>query len=75
MGVLEALTCVFILFKVLGIIDWSWFQVCIPVVIAFGLYSFLIFFFIFSKIRYKILEIYESWKKIFTLNKVKNKIK
>lgn len=38
MGVLEFLTVVFIVLKLVGVIDWSWVQVFIPVYISIGIY-------------------------------------
>jgi hypothetical protein len=38
MGFAEVLTIVFIVLKLLGIIDWSWWLVLLPEIIAVGLY-------------------------------------
>lgn len=38
MGLLELLTIVFVVLKVVGIIDWSWWLVILPMIIALGLY-------------------------------------
>jgi hypothetical protein len=40
MGFLEVLTTVFIVLKLTGVIDWSWFLVLLPEIIAVGLYVF-----------------------------------
>lgn len=40
MGLLEVLTIVFVVFKLVGVIDWSWFLVLLPEFIAIGLYLF-----------------------------------
>lgn len=36
-GILNLLTLVFILLKVLHVITWSWFLVLLPTIISFGL--------------------------------------
>lgn len=38
MGFLEALTIVFVVFKLIGIISWSWWAVFIPMYISFAIY-------------------------------------
>lgn len=38
MGILEILTIVFIVLKLVGIIDWSWWLVLLPEIIAVSLY-------------------------------------
>lgn len=38
MGFTEVLTIIFIVLKLLGVIDWSWFLVLLPEIIAFGFY-------------------------------------
>jgi hypothetical protein len=43
MGLLEVLTIVFIVLKLVGIIDWSWWLVLLPEIIAFGIYIAWVF--------------------------------
>lgn len=38
MGFLELLTIVFVVLKLVGIIDWSWFLVLLPAIIAVTIY-------------------------------------
>lgn len=38
MGLTEVLTIVFIVLKLIGVIDWSWWLVLLPELIAIGLY-------------------------------------
>ncbi len=38
MGLLEILTIVFVVLKIIGIIDWSWWLVLLPEIIAVSLY-------------------------------------
>lgn len=43
MGFTEILTIVFIVLKLMGIINWNWFLVLLPEIIAFGFYAFFVF--------------------------------
>lgn len=38
MGITEILTIIFVVMKVLGMIDWSWWLVLMPEIIAIALY-------------------------------------
>lgn len=38
MGITEVLTIVFVILKLCGVIDWNWFFVLLPEIIAAGLY-------------------------------------
>ena len=38
MGLLEVLTIVFVVLKLLGVIAWSWWLVFLPLIIAVGIY-------------------------------------
>lgn len=38
MGFTEILTIIFIVLKLLGVITWSWWLVCLPEIIAVALY-------------------------------------
>ena len=48
MGLCEILTVLFIAFKLLGIIDWNWFFVLLPEIIAVALYIFMIILYIIA---------------------------
>ena len=39
MGILEALTIVFVVLKLTNVIDWSWWLVLLPEMIAISLYT------------------------------------
>ena len=53
MGLLEVLTIIFIVLKVLGVITWSWFFVLLPLIISISIYIiwFGIFGLLFKKIN------------------------
>ena len=42
MGFTEILTIVFVILKLIGTIDWSWWLVLLPEIIAFAFYALLI---------------------------------
>lgn len=42
MGIAEALTIVFIVLKLTGVIAWSWWLVLLPSIISFSIYTLLI---------------------------------
>lgn len=42
MGFTEVLTIAFVILKLIGTIDWSWWLVLLPEIIAFALYTSLI---------------------------------
>jgi len=42
MGFTEILTIVFIVLKLLGVISWSWWLVCLPEIIAVAVYLIII---------------------------------
>ena len=42
MGICEILTVLFIALKLIGIIDWNWFFVVLPEIIAFLFYALII---------------------------------
>ena len=44
MGLLEVLTIVFVVLKLTSIIDWSWWLVLLPEIIAIGLYILWVIF-------------------------------
>lgn len=41
MGFTEALTLVFIILKLIGVIDWSWWLVLLPEIIALTFYTLI----------------------------------
>ena len=43
MGLLEALTLIFVVLKLMSIIDWSWFWVLSPLIFALLFYAALFF--------------------------------
>ena len=53
MGICEILTVLFIAFKILGIIDWGWFFVLLPEIIAFSFYAIIIGLQVFITLRFK----------------------
>jgi Transmembrane Fragile-X-F protein len=44
MGFAEVLTLIFVVLKRTGSIDWSWWVVFLPEIIAFGIYAVILFF-------------------------------
>lgn len=42
MGFTEVLTLIFIVLKILGYVQWSWFLVLLPEIIAFVLYGIMV---------------------------------
>lgn len=49
MGILSWLQVIFIVLKVLDLIDWSWFKVFIPTWIGLGLFVILIILLVISE--------------------------
>lgn len=50
MGLLEILTIIFVLMKLFGVIDWSWWAVFLPTIIEIGLIAaWGMFLYLFSK--------------------------
>lgn len=45
MGFTEVLTLIFVTLKLTGFIDWSWWLVALPEIIAFGFYAVMMLFF------------------------------
>lgn len=61
MGLCEILTVLFIAFKLLGIIDWNWFFILLPEIIAVAFYIFTIIIYIIAyRIECKRLDMW--WK-------------
>jgi len=44
MGVFEVLTIVFVILKLTSVIDWSWWLVLLPEIIAVGIYVIVLIF-------------------------------
>lgn len=42
MGFTEALTIIFIVLKLLGVISWSWWLVLLPEILAFAVYAIMV---------------------------------
>lgn len=53
MGLCETLTIVFVILKLIGTIEWTWFVVLLPEIIAFMLYLAMITITIVQKIQIK----------------------
>lgn len=51
MGILSWLQVIFIVLKVLNLIDWSWFKVFIPTWIGLGLFVILIILLVISEMH------------------------
>lgn len=45
MGILEVLTIIFVICKLVGVISWSWWFVFLPLIIAVGIYVLLFTFY------------------------------
>ena len=51
MGMLSWLQVIFIVLKVLNLIDWSWFKVFIPTWIGLGLFAIIIILLVISEMH------------------------
>jgi len=51
MGICEILTIIFVVAKLLGVIDWEWLYVFLPEIIAFVLYIALLLVHFFGRCR------------------------
>lgn len=51
MGICEILTIIFVVAKLLGIIDWGWLYVLMPEIVAFAFYAVLILLYFFGIYR------------------------
>lgn len=51
MGILSWLQVIFIVLKVLNLIDWSWFKIFIPTWIGLGLFVILIILLVITEMR------------------------
>ena len=53
MGLLEVLTVIFVILKLVGVISWSWWVVLIPLYILLVIYAVLISIIVVGNIRLK----------------------
>lgn len=53
MGILELLTLIFVVLKLIGVIAWSWWLVLLPLLIALGIYLIIGVTFIIGYVRLK----------------------
>lgn len=53
MGLLEVLTVIFVILKLVGVISWSWWIVLIPLYILLVIYAVLISIIVVGNIRLK----------------------
>ena len=65
MGFTEILTIVFIVLKLIGIINWSWWYIGLPEIIAFVLYIAVFVYGVVSRyqIRKEYKKMYDNWNK------------
>jgi len=61
MGILECLTLIFVVLKLLGIIDWSWLVVCLPAIVSFALYLGILIWDIWERISFN--KYVRKWRK------------
>jgi glucan phosphoethanolaminetransferase (alkaline phosphatase superfamily) len=52
MGICDIMFIVFLILKLAGLIDWSWWWVISPVLIPMGIYTLFIFFLLIFKFTY-----------------------
>lgn len=53
MGITEILTIIFVILKLIGKIDWSWFIVLLPEIIGVTIYAILSIFTVINGIKIK----------------------
>ncbi len=53
MGLLEVLTVIFVILKLVGVISWSWWTVFIPLYIVIGIYFTLLSIMVINYFRLK----------------------
>lgn len=65
MGIAELLTVAFIVLKLIGKVDWSWWIVLLPEIIAVGLYLVLAFVSVWQQVTVtkEINSTFRGWKK------------
>ena len=61
MGILECLTLIFVVLKLLGIIDWSWWVVCIPAIVSVVFYLGILIWDIWERISFN--KYVRKWRK------------
>jgi hypothetical protein len=61
MGILECLTLIFVVLKLLGIIDWSWLVVCLPAIVSFTFYLGILIWDIWERISFN--KYVRKWRK------------
>lgn len=61
MGILECLTLIFVVLKLLGIIDWSWLVVCLPAIDSFAFYLGILIWDIWERISFN--KYVRKWRK------------
>ena len=65
MGFLELLTLIFVICKLVGVIEWNWWLVLLPEIIAFALYIgwFVVVVFFANKTRKDIKQFESKFRK------------
>lgn len=53
MGILEVLTIIFVVLKLIGTISWSWFHVFIPAIISIILYLIILCIIVYKFLKTK----------------------
>lgn len=61
MGILECLTIIFVVLKLLGIIGWSWWVVCLPAIVSFAFYLSILIWDIWERISFN--KYVRKWRK------------
>lgn len=51
MGICEVLTIIFVVLKLINVIEWSWWLVLLPEIIAFSLYGIMIVIYLVANWR------------------------
>lgn len=44
MSIFELLWIIFIVLKLVGLVDWSWWTVCSPILLEIGIYIIVVYF-------------------------------
>ena len=53
MGILEVLTIIFVVLKLIGVITWSWWIVFLPLIISVGLYVVILTLHVIAFVKMK----------------------
>ena len=61
MGILECLTLIFVVLKLLEVIDWSWWIVCLPAIVSFTFYLGILIWDIWERISFN--KYVRKWRK------------